>query len=108
MAKKIKKIEKNKENSEFKEKLVKSGKSKDKSKSKKEKKDKKNKVGFFHRIVVFVKELKSEMKKIVWPTKKNVFNATMVVIIAVAIMSLFVVFADLLFQSILKMLFRNL
>lgn len=105
MAKKIKKIKKNKENGELKEKLNKNSKSKDKTKSKKEKK---NKVGFFQRIVNFVKELKSEMKKIVWPTKKSVFSATMVVIVSVAIMSLFVVFADLLFQSILKILFRNL
>ncbi len=108
MAKKIKKIKKNKENGEFKEKLTKNNKSKDKTKSKKEKKDKKNRVSFFRRIIDFVKELKSEMKKIVWPTKKSVFSATMVVIVAVAIMSLFVVFADLLFQSILKILFRNL
>lgn len=105
MAKKIKKIKKSKENGESKEKLNKNSKFKDKTKSKK---DKKNRVGFFRRIVNFAKELKSEMKKIVWPTKKSVFSATMVVIVSVAMMSLFVVFADLLFQSILKILFRNL
>ena len=50
--------------------------------------DKKEKVGFFGSIKNFFKglgkrfkDIKSEMKKIVWPTKSQVINNTIVVIV---------------------------
>lgn len=43
------------------------------------KKPEKKKDGLIARISRFAKELRSEIKKIVWPTKKQVFNNTCVV-----------------------------
>lgn len=43
-----------------------------------------------NRIVKWFKELKSEFKKVVWPSKKKVFNNTFVVIVTMVIASVFV------------------
>jgi preprotein translocase subunit SecE len=47
-----------------------------------------------NRIVKWFKDLKSEFKKVVWPTKKQVFNNTFVVIATVVISSAFVGILD--------------
>ena len=47
--------------------------------SKAKKKPEKKKDGLIARISRFAKELRSEIKKIVWPTKKQVLNNTCVV-----------------------------
>ena len=49
------------------------------SKASQKKPEKKKKEGFIARISRFAKELRSEIKKIVWPTRKQVFNNTCVV-----------------------------
>ena len=56
-----------------------SEKSKDKAKKKKP-----------NRIVKWFKDLKSEFKKVVWPSKKKVFNNTFVVLVTMVISSVFV------------------
>ena len=43
------------------------------------------KKGFFEKIGGFFKNLKSEMKKIVWPTKEQTAKQTLAVVIVVAI-----------------------
>ena len=43
-----------------------------------------------HRIVKWFKDLKSEFKKVVWPTKKQVFNNTLVVLVTMVVSSVFV------------------
>jgi len=54
----------------------------------------------------FFKDLKAEMKKIVWPTKKQVINNTGVVLVAMLISGLFIWGIDgalkLMFDFILK------
>ncbi len=45
------------------------------------KRPKKAKVGLFSRIKRFFKDLRSETKKVVWPTKKQIINNTIVVIV---------------------------
>lgn len=41
-------------------------------------------------IVKWFKDLKSEFKKVVWPTKKQVFNNTLVVLVTMVVSSVFV------------------
>lgn len=65
---------------------------------------KKEKKGIFRRVFGYFKELKNELKKVVWPSKKKVFNATMIVIVTVIVMSSFVVLADFAFHNLLKLL----
>ena len=47
--------------------------------------EKPEKKSFFARIGKFFRDQKAEVKKIVWPSKKQVINNTIIVIVAVAI-----------------------
>lgn len=59
-------------------------KTKEKKTSDKSKKKKQN------RIVKWFKDLRTEFKKVVWPTKKKVINNTTIVLITMVIATLFV------------------
>ena len=50
-----------------------------------EKKNNKEKTNIFQRALRFFKEMKSEAKKIVWPSKKQVINNTGIVLIVIAL-----------------------
>ena len=39
------------------------------------------KPGFFKRVVKWFREMKSELKKVVWPTGKQLFNNTLVSVV---------------------------
>ena len=39
------------------------------------------KPGFFKRVAKWFREMKSELKKVVWPTRKDLFNNTLVSVI---------------------------
>ena len=45
------------------------------------------KIGVFGRIVKWFRELKSELKKVQWPTAKQTVNNTVIVIICVAVVA---------------------
>ncbi len=55
---------------------------------------------FFKRIGKWFRELRSEAKKVVWPTGKQVFNNTLVVIVMVIILGIFVYLLDFTFGFI--------
>jgi len=52
--------------------------------------------------VKFFKDLKSELKKIVWPTPKETLNGTIVVAVAVVVVGAFVGLLDALFTFLLQ------
>ena len=60
------------------------------------------KEGIFRRMIKSVKATKSEFKKVVWPTKKQLFNNTLIVIIALVIIGLIIFGLDSLFISLSK------
>ena len=60
------------------------------------------KEGIFRRMVKSIKATKSEFKKVVWPTKKQLFNNTLIVIIALVIVGLIIFGLDSLFISLSK------
>ena len=60
------------------------------------------KPGFFKRIGKYFRECKSEMKKIVWSSKKQTFNNTVVVIVAMIVIGAIVVGLDYLFSWIIQ------
>ncbi len=39
------------------------------------------KLGFFKRVGKWFREMKSELKKVVWPTRKQLFNNTLVSVV---------------------------
>jgi preprotein translocase subunit SecE len=53
--------------------------------------------GLFARIILFVRQVVAELKKVVTPTRKELLNYTLVVIAFVAIMMLIVTALDLVF-----------
>ena len=53
--------------------------------------------GFLKKASRFFKDLKSEMKKVVWPTKKQVLNNTIIVAVVVVIAAVILSLLDLIF-----------
>ncbi len=68
-------------------------------KEKKEKKAKEGKKGFFGAIAGFFRDIKSELKKIQWPSFKIVRNNTGVVLAAIILVGAFVAVLDLIFSQ---------
>ena len=66
-------------------------------KAAKAKKDKKSdkKPGFFARIGKWLKDMKSELKKVQWPTRKQTVNNTLIVIACVVVVGIFIWLFDL-------------
>ena len=71
-------------------------------KAKKEKKT--EKVGFFARVGKWLKEMKSELKKVQWPTKKQTINNTLIVIACVIVVGLFIWVFDFIAQGVINIL----
>lgn len=61
------------------------------NKAKKDKKpEKKSKPGIFARIGKWLKEMKVELKKVQWPTRKQTINNTLIVIACVVVVGIFI------------------
>lgn len=67
----------------------------------------KKKNGIFKRIGGYFKSLRSETKKIVWPTKRDVVRDTLVVLVTIAIVGLFIVVLDYAFSTLLGLFLSN-
>ncbi len=52
------------------------------------------KVGFFKKIGKFFKDYKSEFKKLVWPTPKQLFKNTAVVLVSIVVFGAFLAAVD--------------
>ena len=51
-----------------------------------------------NKIVKFFKEVKSEMKKVVWPSRKQLVNNTLIVIAVVILVGVVIAIFDAIFQ----------
>lgn len=78
-------------------------KSRDKSTEKKVKASNKRKEG----LKRFAVETKAEFRKIVWPTPKDTFNQTVVVLLAIIIIGAFIWGLDSLTMFALKLVLKN-
>ncbi len=76
------------------------------SKTDKVKKDKKSekKPGIFSRIRRWLHELRVELKKVVWPTKKQTINNTLVVIACVVFVGIFIWIFDVVANALIQAL----
>ncbi|WCL51067.1 preprotein translocase subunit SecE [Leptospira sp. GIMC2001] len=54
----------------------------------------------------FIQECKAELEKVQWPTREEVINSTIVVLITVVIFSVFLSLADQFFINLLKWFWR--
>ena len=70
------------------------------------KKDKKsdNKPGFFARVGKWFRDMKSELKKVQWPTWKQTWNNTLTVIACVILVGIFLWVFDLIAREIIRAL----
>jgi preprotein translocase subunit SecE len=55
------------------------------------------------KIVNFVNDVTKEMKKVTWPTKDELKESTMVVLVACIILALFVFAVDSIFTKLLQL-----
>ncbi len=56
-------------------------------------------------VIKFVKEVKNELKKVVWPTKEQLINNTITVLIACAIVGVIIFIAVSAFLALSRALF---
>lgn len=77
------------------------------SKAVKKVKDSKPKEKKANRFAKFFKDLKSEFKKVVWPTKKQVTNNTFVVLVVVVICSLVISGIDIGFKAVFDLVLKR-
>ena len=85
------------------EKLEQAGKAAQKS-DKAKKAEKKSKPGFFARIGKWLKEMRSELKKVQWPTRKQTINNTLIVIACVIVVGIFIWLFDYVADNAIKLL----
>jgi preprotein translocase subunit SecE len=58
------------------------------------------------RSMQFLREVKIELKKVTWPTRKQTMGSTLVVIVLVMIISLFLGLVDLGLSTVVRAVFR--
>jgi preprotein translocase subunit SecE len=58
------------------------------------------------RVTRFFREVKSEMKKVSWPNKKELISYTGVVFVAVVFVSILIWFCDTAFAKMLEVILR--
>jgi preprotein translocase subunit SecE len=59
------------------------------------------------RFIKYLEDVAVELKKVVWPSKDNLINSTIVVIILSLIFSIFIYFVDQIFSRIVGFLLRG-
>jgi len=60
----------------------------------------------FNKINNFIKEATAELKKVIWPTKKDLKNSTIVVISTIIIASIFIGLVDIFFTKALTLFMK--
>lgn len=60
----------------------------------------------FEKVVKFVKETRAETKKVVWPNRRYVAVATLIILILVFITGIYVMFVDFAFTNIFGFLMK--
>ena len=73
--------------------------------AKKDKKSDKNaNPGFFARMGKWFRDMKSELKKVQWPTKKQTLNNTLIVIVCVIVVGLCIALFDFVANEAISLL----
>ncbi|MBE3091913.1 MAG: preprotein translocase subunit SecE [Candidatus Atribacteria bacterium] len=60
----------------------------------------------FNKINNFIKEAIAELRKVIWPTKKDLKNSTIVVIFTIIIASIFIGLIDIFFTKVLTLFMK--
>ena len=57
-----------------------------------------------NKLIRFLREVKLEMKKVTWPSRKEIWGSTGVVIVNVLVVALYLGLLDLVFQKVMLLL----
>ena len=68
------------------------------------KSDKNAKPGFFARVGKWLRDMKSELKKVQWPTRKQTINNTLIVIACVIVVGICIALFDYVAGEAIKLL----
>jgi len=60
----------------------------------------------FKNVIKFIQEAFSELKKVSWPSRDQVWDSTKVVIVTVVVISIFLGLVDILFSYLIKMVIQ--
>jgi preprotein translocase subunit SecE len=60
--------------------------------------------GVWKTITTFFKDVRIEMKKVIWPSRQEVINYTLVVLITVTIVATFILVLDLILSKLLHLI----
>ena len=60
------------------------------------------KTRWYKRLFSFIKDVRAEVKKVTWPSQKEVYNTTIVVIIATLFFGFYLFFMDLIFSYVVR------
>ena len=61
----------------------------------------KGKPGFVSRVVRFLKEVRSELRKVAWPNRKELTSYTALVLVAVAVVAVYIGVIDFVVRIVL-------
>ena len=61
---------------------------------------------FIEKAMQFLREVKVELKKVTWPSRKQAMGSTLVVIILVMVISLFLGVVDISLSSLIRLVFK--
>ncbi len=64
------------------------------------------KKGYLDKILQFLREVKVELKKVTWPSRKQTIGSTVVVIVLVIIISLFLGIVDIGLSSLIRVILQ--
>lgn len=70
----------------------------------KKKSDKNAKPGFFARTGKWFRDMRSELKKVQWPTRKQTINNTLIVIACVVVVGIFIALFDFVANQAISLL----
>jgi len=65
-----------------------------------------SKPAFWNKLTKFIREVRSEMRKVSWPNRKELITYTIVVIVTVVVVALFTSVVDVIITWILNLLAR--
>jgi len=57
---------------------------------------------WYKRFFPFLREVRSDIKKVTWPSKNEIYSTTIVVIIATIFFGFYLYFMDLIFSFVIK------
>ncbi len=60
------------------------------------------KIKWYKRFIVFLRDVRAEIKKVTWPSKNEVYSTTIVVIIATIFFGVYLYMLDLLFSWLIS------